>query len=239
MEFSSAFFISLLTLTILEIVLGVDNIVVISILSGKLPKHQQKTGRRLGIVIAIFTRLILLFTITYLMMLTKPLFYIFQRGISVKDLILIAGGLFLLYKGTKEINALVEGHVESKDKVKNDVTLLSVAVQIGLFDIIFSLDSVITAVGIGHNLLAMVLAIVIAMVVMLFASEVISAFIEKHLSIKMLALSFLLLIGVTLTAEGAHFHIPKGYLYFAMGFSGFVEVMTIIAKSRKTQVNVE
>jgi len=239
MEFSSAFFISLLTLTILEIVLGVDNIVVISILSGKLPGHQQKTGRRLGIAIAIFTRLILLFTISYLMMLTKPLFYMFQRGISVKDLILIAGGLFLLYKGTKEINTLVEGHVESKDRVKNDVTLLSVVVQIGLFDIIFSLDSVITAVGIGHNLLAMVLAIVIAMIVMLFASEVISAFIEKHLSIKMLALSFLLLIGVTLTAEGAHFHIPKGYLYFAMGFSGFVEVMTIIAKSRKTQVNVE
>jgi predicted tellurium resistance membrane protein TerC len=232
MEFSSAFFVSLLTLSILEIVLGVDNIVVISILSGKLPEHQQRLGRKLGISLALITRLLLLLSITWLMKLTKPLFIIFNTGISFKDLILLGGGLFLIYKGTHEIHNLVDDDNHHHEENIKKVTLTAVIVQIGLFDIVFSLDSVITAVGIGHNLVAMIGAIIIAMFVMLFAAEKISHFIEKHLSIKMLALSFLLLIGVTLVAEGVHFHIPKGYLYFAMAFSGFVETMTIIAKKK-------
>lgn len=236
MDFSTSFFLSVLTLSVLEIVLGVDNVVVISILSGKLPQNEQSKGRRLGIVIALFTRLMLLFSIVWLMKLTVPLFTIFEKGISVKDIILLAGGLFLIYKGTKEIHSLVDdNHHEEKD-VSNNVTLFSVVIQIGLFDIIFSLDSVITAVGIGHNILAMVIAILVAMIIMLIASEKISSFIEKHLSVKMLALSFLLLIGVTLVAEGVHFHIPKAYLYFAMGFSGFVETMTIIANNRSRKL---
>lgn len=235
MEFSSAFFVSLLTLSILEIVLGVDNIVVISILSGKLPEHQQRLGRKLGISLALITRLLLLLSITWLMKLTKPLFIIFNTGISFKDLILLGGGLFLIYKGTHEIHNLVDDDNHHHEENIKKVTLTAVIVQIGLFDIVFSLDSVITAVGIGHNLVAMIGAIIIAMFVMLFAAEKISHFIEQHLSIKMLALSFLLLIGVTLVAEGAHFHIPKGYLYFAMGFSGFVETMTIIAKRKKVK----
>lgn len=233
MEISSAFFVSLLTLSILEIVLGVDNIVVISILSGKLPEHQQKLGRKLGIALALVTRLLLLLSITWLMMLTNPLFTVFDKGISFKDLILLIGGLFLIYKGTHEIHNLVDEDNHKEETGLKQITLTAVVVQIGLFDIVFSLDSVITAVGIGHNLAAMIGAIIIAMFVMLFAAEKISHFIEQHLSIKMLALSFLLLIGVTLVAEGAHFHIPKGYLYFAMGFSGFVETMTIIAKRKK------
>jgi len=237
MEFSSAFFISLLTLSILEIVLGVDNIVVISILSNKLPEHQQKLGRKMGISLALITRILLLLSITWLMMLTNPLFTILGNGISLKDLILLGGGLFLLYKGTHEIHNLVDDDNEQEEKDLKQVTLTAVVVQIGLFDIVFSLDSVITAVGIGHNLAAMIGAIIIAMFVMLFAAEKISHFIEQHLSIKMLALSFLLLIGVTLVAEGAHFHIPKGYLYFAMGFSGFVETMTIVANKKRKLSN--
>lgn len=235
MDFSASFFLSVLTLSILEIILGVDNIVVISILSGKLPKTEQSKGRKLGIMIALITRLLLLLSIVWLMKLTVPLFTIFQKGISVKDLILLAGGLFLIYKGTKEIDSLVDNDIHEEKNVANNVTLMSVVIQIGLFDIIFSLDSVITAVGIGHNIMAMVIAIIVAMGVMLLASEKISHFIEKHLSVKMLALSFLLLIGVTLVAEGAHFHIPKGYLYFAMAFSGFVETMTIIARNHGKQ----
>lgn len=235
MDFSASFFLSVLTLSILEIILGVDNIVVISILSGKLPKNEQSKGRKLGIMIALVTRLLLLLSIFWLMKLTVPLFTIFQKGISVKDLILLAGGLFLIYKGTKEIHSLVDNDIHEEKNVANNVTLMSVVIQIGLFDIIFSLDSVITAVGIGHNIMAMVIAIIVAMGVMLLASEKISHFIEKHLSVKMLALSFLLLIGVTLVAEGAHFHIPKGYLYFAMAFSGFVETMTIIARNHGKQ----
>lgn len=235
MDFSASFFLSVLTLSILEIILGVDNIVVISILSGKLPKTEQSKGRKLGIMIALVTRLLLLLSIVWLMNLTVPLFTIFQKGISVKDMILLAGGLFLIYKGTKEIHSLVDNDIHEEKDVPNNVTLTSVVIQIGLFDIIFSLDSVITAVGIGHNIMAMVIAIIVAMGVMLLASEKISHFIEKHLSVKMLALSFLLLIGVTLVAEGVHFHIPKGYLYFAMAFSGFVETMTIIARNRGKQ----
>lgn len=235
MDFSASFFLSVLTLSILEIILGVDNIVVISILSGKLPQNEQSKGRKLGIIIALVTRLLLLLSIVWLMNLTVPLFTIFQKGISVKDMILLAGGLFLIYKGTKEIHSLVDNDIHEEKDVPNNVTLTSVVIQIGLFDIIFSLDSVITAVGIGHNIMAMVIAIIVAMGVMLLASEKISHFIEKHLSVKMLALSFLLLIGVTLVAEGAHFHIPKGYLYFAMAFSGFVETMTIIARNNGKQ----
>lgn len=232
MEFTSAFFISLLTLSILEIVLGVDNIVVISILTGKLPRHQQKLGRRVGILLALALRILLLLSITWLMMLTDPLFTLFNKGISFKDLILLTGGLFLIYKGTHEIHILVDEDTDKDENSLKKVTLAKIVLQIGLFDIVFSLDSVITAVGIGHNLAAMIGAIIIAMVVMLFAAEKISQFIEKHLSIKILALSFLLLIGVTLVAEGIHFHIPKGYLYFAMGFSGFVETMTILASKK-------
>ncbi len=232
MELNFQFLLSLLTLSILEIVLGIDNVVVISILSGKLPKNERKAGRRLGIILALITRILLLLSIAWLMKLTTPLFTIFSKGISIKDIILILGGFFLLYKGTHEIHDSIEHIEKSESREIKKPTILTITIQIGLFDIIFSLDSVITAVGIGYNIYAMIISIIIAMIVMLMASEQISHFIEKHLSIKMLALSFLLLIGVTLVAEGAHFHIPKGYLYSAMAFSGFVETMTIIANSK-------
>jgi len=232
MELNFQFLLSLLTLSILEIVLGIDNVVVISILSGKLPKNERKAGRRLGIILALITRILLLLSIAWLMKLTTPLFTIFSKGISIKDIILILGGFFLLYKGTHEIHDSIEHIEKSESREIKKPTILTITIQIGLFDIIFSLDSVITAVGIGYNIYAMIISIIIAMIVMLMASEQISHFIEKHLSIKMLALSFLLLIGVTLVAEGVHFHIPKGYLYSAMAFSGFVETMTIIANSK-------
>lgn len=223
---------SLLTLTVLELVLGVDNVVVISIFSSKLPIHEQAKARKLGISIALFTRILMLLSLFALSKITHPLFTFFGNDFSVRELILLGGGLFLLFKGTKEIHALVEEAEEQKTE-KVLATMGKVVAQIVLMDLVFSLDSVITAIGISNHVIVMIIAITIAMGLMLVAAESIAGFIEKHLSIKMLALSFLLLVGVSLVAEGFHFEIPKGYLYFGMGFSGFVEVMVLIAKRNK------
>lgn len=222
---------SLLTLTILELVLGVDNVVVISIFSSKLPVHEQKKARKLGISIALLTRILLLLSLFALSKITQPLFTLFGNTFSAREFVLLGGGLFLLFKGTKEIHALVEEDTEVKEE-KVLATMGKVVAQIVLMDLVFSLDSVITAIGISNNVIIMIIAISIAMALMLVAAESIAGFIEKHLSIKMLALSFLLLVGVSLVAEGFHFEIPKGYLYFGMGFSGFVEIMSLVAKKK-------
>jgi len=223
---------ALITLTVLEIILGIDNIVVISILTGKLPKHQQENARKLGIALAIITRVLFLLSLVWLASLTTKLFTIFGNDLSMRDMILIIGGLFLLYKSTHEIHGVMEIKAEDR-KPKVLASFSAVVMQILVFDIIFSLDSVITAIGMAQQVGVMIAAVIIAMLLMLVASGAISAFIEKHPSLKMLALSFLLMIGVTLIAEGFELHIPKGYIYFAMGFSGFVETMNILAATRK------
>ncbi len=228
----SQVWISLITLTVLEIILGIDNIVIISILTSKLPYHQQPKARTIGISLALITRILLLLSIAWLASLTIPLFSLFGIAFSVRDLILIGGGLFLLYKGTHEIhNTLELQDMKVKEAIKT--TFFGIIVQIILFDIVFSLDSVITAIGMAQKLGVMIAAIVIAIIIMLAASHVIGAFIQRHPSLKMLALSFLLMVGVTLIGEGLEFHIPKGYIYFAMGFSGFVETLNIIASNRR------
>lgn len=224
--------IALVTLTTLEIILGIDNIVVISILSGKLPLHRQQQARTIGLSLALITRILLLLSLSWLIGLTKPLFTIWQNGISPRDLILIGGGLFLLAKGTREIHHTMEPKGQP-GAIAAKATFWSIIFQILVLDLVFSLDSVITAVGMAQKIEIMVAAILIAVVVMLFGSGIISRFIHLHPSIKMLALSFLLMIGVTLIAEGLELHIPKGYLYFAMGFSGLVETLNIVAGHRR------
>jgi len=228
----SQIWISLITLTALEIILGIDNIVVISLLTSKLPYEYQPKARQIGIGLALVARILFLLSIAWLAGLTIPLFSLFAINFSVRDLILIAGGLFLLYKGTHEIH----GMFESEDKqtiARVKATFTAVVMQIILFDIVFSIDSVITAIGMAQKLGVMIAAIVIAMILMLVASTAISNFIHRHPSLKMLALSFLLMIGVTLTAEGMEFHIPKAYIYFAIGFSGFVETLNILSGTRR------
>ena len=218
--------IALLTLTILEIVLGIDNVIFISILAGKLPKEQQGKARTIGLAGALVTRLLLLMSLAWIVRLTKPFFSPFGYDLSGRDLILLGGGLFLMAKATHEIHDKLEGE-EGTTVKKIAPTLTSVIVQIMLLDVVFSLDSVITAVGMAQHLGVMVAAVVIAVVIMLFAAGPISGFVDRHPTVKMLALSFLLLIGMTLIAEGLHFHIPKGYVYFAMGFSVFVELLNV------------
>jgi predicted tellurium resistance membrane protein TerC len=224
--------IALVTLTTLEIILGIDNIVVISILAGKLPPHRQQRARTVGLSLALITRILLLLSLSWLIGLTKPLFTILQNPISLRDLILMGGGLFLLAKGTREIHHSMELK-EQQEKMVFKATFASIIFQILLFDLVFSIDSVITAIGMAQKVGIMVAAILIAIIVMLVASGVISRFIHQHPSVKMLALSFLLMIGVTLIAEGLGLHIPKGYLYFAMGFSGLVETLNLVAGHRK------
>ncbi|HEX8616008.1 MAG TPA: TerC family protein [Thermoanaerobaculia bacterium] len=218
--------IALLTLTLLEIVLGIDNVIFISILAGKLPASEQKKARNIGLAGALVTRILLLLSLAWIVKLTAPLFTIMGVGISGRDLILIAGGLFLMAKATHEIHDRLEGEEGSTSK-RVAPTLTAVIVQIMLLDIVFSLDSVITAVGMAKHLGVMITAVVIAVIIMLFAAGSISAFVDRHPTVKMLALSFLLLIGMTLIAEGLDFHIPKGYIYFAMGFSVFVELLNV------------
>jgi len=229
---------ALITLTVLEIILGIDNIVIISILTSKLPLHQQAKARQIGIGLAIITRILFLLSLVWLASLTTTLFTIFSNDISMRDLILIVGGLFLLYKATHEIHGVMEVRMDER-KPKVLAAFGGVVMQILVFDIIFSLDSVITAIGMAQQVGVMIAAVVIAMLMMLVASGSISAFIEKHPSLKMLALSFLLMIGVTLIAEGFDLHIPKGYIYFAMGFSGFVETMNILAATRRARATLE
>jgi predicted tellurium resistance membrane protein TerC len=225
---------SLLTLTALEIVLGIDNLVFISILSNHLPVEQQSKARRTGLALAVITRLLLLASIAWLVGLTAPLFSIAGHGVSLRDLILLGGGLFLLAKGTTEIHATVEG-VEEEIRESKAASFSAVIIQIMVLDIVFSLDSVITAVGMAQHLWVMAAAIIIAVIIMLFAADPLSRFINAHLSVKMLALSFLILVGVALIADGLGFHIPKGYLYFAIAFSVGVEALNLRATQKRRQ----
>ena len=230
---------SLITLSALEIVLGIDNLVFIAILTGRLPVHQRALGRKIGLSLALLTRLMLLATLAWIVKLTVPLFTLFDHGFSWRDLILIGGGLFLLVKAVLEIHETVEGDRDeisgdSKDVPKVYPAFSFIVMQIAIIDIIFSLDSVITAVGMADTLWVMVVAVVAAMLVMLVASAPLSDFVSAHPTIKMLALSFLLLIGVFLIADGFGLKIPKGYLYFALGFSILVEAMNHWMRRKKT-----
>ncbi len=222
---------SFLTLTLLEIVLGIDNIIFLSILASRLPKEQQPRARTLGLAFAMLTRIALLFSITWLIGLTAPLFTALDQEISGRDLILFGGGLFLLAKSVSEIHGALEG-AESERKVGAATSFMLVIVQIGILDIVFSLDSVFTAVGLAQHVEIMVAAIVIAVVVMMFLAAPINEFIDRHPTIKMLALSFLILVGVALIADAFDVHIPKGYLYFAMAFSVGVEMINIRVRAR-------
>lgn len=229
--------IALATLTFLEIVLGVDNIIFISILSGKLPSAQQPKARRIGLLLAMATRILLLFSLAWVIRLTAPIFTVIGQEISGRDLILILGGLFLLGKSTHEIHDRLEGE-EGHASVKAKASFASVLVQIALLDIVFSLDSVITAVGMVDEVAVMIVAVVISVLIMMLAAEPISAFVHRHPTVKMLALSFLLLIGMSLLAEGFDHHIPKGYVYFAMGFSVFVEAMNLKMRKKAAPVHL-
>jgi predicted tellurium resistance membrane protein TerC len=218
---------ALVTLTALEIVLGIDNIIFISIQAGKLPVVQQEKARLVGLGLAMFIRVALLFSLTWLMGLTAPLFTLLNQEISGRDLILISGGLFLLWKSTKEIHEKLEGSVEQGAGGSAVVSFTGIIVQILLLDIVFSLDSIITALGMANKLAVMVAAVVIAVGFMMLFSGAISAFVERHPTVKMLALSFLLMIGLALIGDGLDMHIPKGYIYFAMAFSVMVEMFNI------------
>jgi predicted tellurium resistance membrane protein TerC len=217
---------ALVTLTFLEIVLGVDNVIFISILSSKLPVSQQGRARRTGLLAAMVMRILLLLSIAWVIRLTAPLFTTFRRPVSGRDLILIGGGLFLLGKATLEIHDKLEGE-EGHSSARVAPSFGAVIAQIMVLDIVFSLDSVITAVGMAEDISIMVTAVVLAVGVMMFAAEPISAFVNRHPTVKVLALSFLLLIGLSLVGDGLGMHIPKGYIYFAMGFSVFVEMVNL------------
>ena len=229
--------IALATLTILEIVLGIDNIVFISILAGKLRLEDRARARKIGLSLAMFIRIALLWSITWVMRLTTPWFVIIGTEISGRDLILIVGGLFLIAKSTHEIHDKLEGE-EGHGSARVAASFVGIIIQILLLDIVFSLDSVITAVGMADDLAVMVLAVVIAVGVMLVSAGTISDFVERHPTVKMLALSFLLLIGVSLIGEGLDQHIPKGYIYFAMAFSVFVEMINLRVRARSKPVHL-
>jgi predicted tellurium resistance membrane protein TerC len=222
---------ALITLTFLEIVLGVDNVIFISILSGKLPVAQQPRARRSGLLAAMVMRIALLLSIAWIIRLTAPLFSIFGREISGRDVILIGGGLFLLGKATLEIHDRLEGE-EGHASARVAPSFAAVIAQIMLLDVVFSLDSVITAVGMAEDVVIMVIAVVLAVGIMMMSAEPISAFVNRHPTLKVLALSFLLLIGVSLIGDGLGMHIPKGYIYFAMGFSVFVEMINLRVRRR-------
>ena len=224
---------SLITLMALEIVLGIDNLVFISILASRLPLEMQSKARKVGLAMALGTRLLLLATLAWIVTLTEPFIELWNFELSWRDLILIGGGLFLLYKATHEIHEEVEGDAEDKGPGRTGATFLAVVTQIAIIDIIFSLDSVITAVGMADQLWVMVIAVIAAVLVMLVASDALANFIAAHPTVKMLALSFLMLIGVVLVAEGLHFHIPKGYIYFALAFSVLVEGLNNWAQRRR------
>ncbi|WP_305862605.1 TerC family protein [Helicobacter cholecystus] len=226
--------VTLITLTTLEIVLGIDNIIFIAILVNKLPAHQRDRARFFGLSLAMLTRIGLLASLFWIMKLIKPLFYIGEMGISGRDLILIIGGIFLLYKSTKEIYEQTEVH-QQKEENKSKGGLIAILIQIAFLDIVFSLDSVITAVGMAQQLEIMILAIIIAIGVMMFASRGIAQFVDTHPTIKTLALAFLLMVGIVLILEGFKIHIPKAYIYFAMGFSFAVELLNIYIRKKSKQ----
>ncbi len=226
-----------LTLAALEIVLGIDNIIFISILVGKLPKEQQDSARKIGLLLAMGTRILLLFSLSWVMSLTRPLFTLFNHEVTGRDLVLIIGGLFLVWKSTKEIHERLEG-VEGAASARVAASYASVLAQIAILDIVFSLDSVITAVGMVQQLSIMVAAVMVAVGVMMIFAKTISDFVHRHPSLKVLALSFLLMIGVMLIGEGFGHHIPKGYVYFAMAFSVFVEMINIRATRNAQPVDL-
>jgi predicted tellurium resistance membrane protein TerC len=230
--------IALITLTVLEVVLGVDNVIFISILAGKLPADQQDRARKVGLMAAMAMRIALLFSLAWIVRLTAPIVTILERGISGRDLILLGGGLFLLAKATREIHEKLEGE-EGEVTARVAPSFGAVIGQIMLLDIVFSLDSVITAVGMADQLAVMVLAVMIAVGIMLVSAASISRFVNEHPTVKVLALSFLLLIGVSLIAEGLGTHIPKGYIYFAMAFSVFVEMINLRAAKKRRSAPVK
>ena len=229
--------IALLTLTVLEIVLGIDNIIFISILTGRLPADRQPKARRLGLMLAMVMRIVLLLSIAWVTRLTNPLFEVLGHPVSGRDLILLGGGLFLLFKATHEIHDKLEGE-EGKGDARAAASFGGVIAQVLVLDLVFSLDSVITAVGMAEQLWVMVTAVVLAVAVMLFSSGPISEFVHRHPTVKMLALSFLILIGMSLVAEGLGHHIPKGYIYFAMGFSIFVEALNLRLRKKAEPVEL-
>lgn len=229
--------ISFITLTVLEIVLGIDNIIFISILVARLPKSQQPSARTLGLSVAMLSRIGLLLSITWVMRLSEPLFAVFDYAVSGRDLILLAGGLFLIAKATMEIHSSLEGAEESGEG-KMAASYLGIILQIGIIDIVFSLDSVITAVGLADHVPVMVAAIVVAVIVMMIAAGPISEFVDAHPTIKMLALSFLILVGMALVGESIGLHIPKGYVYFAMAFSISVELLNMRLRRRSVPVRL-
>jgi len=225
---------ALLTLTALEIVLGIDNLVFIAILAAKLPAHRQKLARQVGLGLALLTRLALLFTLSWLAGLTKPLFTVLGEGVSWRDIVLIGGGLFLIAKAVTEVHHKVESAAEEAPPPKHG-SFVGVVIQIALIDIVFSFDSVLTAVGMAQHIEVMVAAIVISMAIMLVAAGPVADFVNRHPTIKMLALAFLILIGTMLTAEGIGFHIPKGYIYFAMAFAILVESLNMLVRRRSAR----
>lgn len=224
---------SFATLAILEIVLGIDNIIFLSIVTQALPKEQQKLARQIGLGLALIMRIVLLSMIVWIAKLTDPIFTIWSHEVSWRDLIMLGGGLFLLWKGTQEIHHSLEGHEEDEAAAKKKAAFAMVIGQIVILDLVFSLDSVITAVGMSDQLWVMVAAVVVAIGVMLFASEPVSKFVHDHPTVKMLALSFILLVGLVLIAEGLHHHIERGYMYFAIAFSMGVECLNLLAAKRK------
>lgn len=224
---------SLVTLVFMEIILGIDNIIFISLIADRLPKHQQQRGRAIGLSLALIVRVLLLFSISWLTHLTEPIITLGNFALSARDVILIAGGIFLLYKTTREIHEKIEHEEADGKKLKGKNTFGSVIFQIILIDVVFSVDSILTAVGLVDNVVIMVIAVTMAMGFMLLFSKWVSEFINKHPTIKMLALSFLLMIGVLLVADGLHYHIEKQYLYFAMGFSFLVEFLNMRARKKK------
>jgi len=224
---------SLVTLTALEIVLGIDNLVFLAILAARLPPHHQNRARQVGLAVALVSRLALLASIAWIMGLTRPVFDLFGHSVSWRDIVLIGGGFFLLYKGTREIHHRFEADEPDESARAQQSSFAGVIAQIGLLDIVFSLDSVITAVGMANAFSVMATAIIIAVLIMLIASKPLTAFIEQYPTVKMLALSFLLLIGMTLVADGVGFHVPKGYVYAAIGFSVGVEVLNQLVSRRR------
>jgi len=226
---------SLVTLTALEVVLGIDNLVFIAILADRLPEARRPAARKVGLALALVTRIGLLLVIAWIIGLTKPLFTLFGEAFSWRDLILIAGGLFLIAKGTSEMHASIEGEGGhgAHERISKPAVFAAVVAQIAVMDIVFSIDSVVTAVGMANHVEVMAAAIVIAVIVMLVAADPVSEFVNRHPTVKMLALSFLLLVGVTLVADGLGFHIPKGYIYFAIGYAILVEALNLMARRRR------
>jgi predicted tellurium resistance membrane protein TerC len=235
--FNLDIWLSLLTLTALEVVLGIDNLVFIAVLVGKLPKEQRARAQRLGIIMALVPRLVLILAIAWVIGLTEPLFTIFGHGFSGKDLVLFVGGLFLLYKATHEIHDSLEGD-EGHSSARVHASMAAVVTQIALLNLVFSIDSVVTAIGMANEIWVMAVAIILSMVVMLVAAGPVAGFVERHPTVKMLALSFLILIGTTLMADAFGVHVPKGYIYAAMGFSIFVEALNMAQRRRARPVHL-